>query len=197
VPSETSKSAKRRQSDPLFRDKVFVGDGIDIGSGNDGFSTHAYRFPRVASVRDWDMPDGDAQEMPGVEPCTYDFLHSSHSLEHMRDADQALARWIEIVKPGGYLAVTVPDWVLYEKCMWPSRFNPDHKASFTTTHPDAVMPHVKNVHRMCWRLRKAAKTVRVKLLVDGYPDGLPTFADATALPGVEAAIEFVLQKRSP
>jgi SAM-dependent methyltransferase len=196
VANEASKSAKRRATDPLFRDQVLVGHGIDIGAGSDGLSNHARRFPRIASVREWDLPDGDAQEMPGVEPCSFDFVHSSHSLEHMRDPYVALTRWLEIVKPGGHIVVTVPDWVLYEKCQWPSRFNPDHKAAFTTVYADGHYPHVHNVNRLCWRFRDRARTIRVKLLDDGYPEFLPWHQDATHLPHVEAAIEFILQRRA-
>lgn len=56
--------------------------------------------------------------------------NSSHCLEHLEDPLQALERWIEILKPGGFLYVVVPDYDLYEHCQWPSKFNSDHKWTF-------------------------------------------------------------------
>lgn len=41
-----------------------------------------------------------------------------------------LYRWIKLVKPGGYLVFSVPDWELYEGCRWPSLHNPDHKSAW-------------------------------------------------------------------
>jgi len=101
------------------------GSGIDIGAGRDPL--------RVAegTVRAWDMADGDAQLLVGVPDNHYDFVYSSHCLEHMRHVPEALANWIRVLKPGGYLYIVVPDYILYEKLVWPSRFNSDHKQSFS------------------------------------------------------------------
>ena len=58
---------------------------------------------------EWDLVNGvDAQHMAGVADNTYDWLHS-HCLEHIHDVDDAVINWIRIVKPGGYLVITVPD----------------------------------------------------------------------------------------
>jgi len=43
----------------------------------------------------------------------------------------ALLNWRCILKPGGFLYVVVPDYILYEKMNWPSLFNGDHKQSFS------------------------------------------------------------------
>ncbi|MBV5346213.1 MAG: methyltransferase domain-containing protein, partial [Rhodoferax sp.] len=74
-----------------------------------------------------------------------DFVHSSHCLEHMRDVREALKNWIRIVKPGGFLILTVPDEDLYEQGQWPSRFNTDHKWSFTIHKERSTMPSSINV----------------------------------------------------
>ena len=83
------------------------------------------------SCKNWDLPDGDAQYLAGVPDGTYDFLHSSHCLEHMVDPGIAMANWVRVVRGGGYLVITIPDEELYEHLHWPSRFNGDHKWSFT------------------------------------------------------------------
>ena len=55
----------------------------------------------MKSCRSWDLPDGDAQYMASIEDGLFDFVHSSHCLEHMQDPQTALANWIRILKPGG------------------------------------------------------------------------------------------------
>ena len=56
----------------------------------------------------------------------------------MRDPRSAIAQWWGLVKPGGVLFVIVPDEDLYEQGFWPSRFNCDHKWTFT------IAKHVKS-----------------------------------------------------
>jgi SAM-dependent methyltransferase len=118
-------------------DKYLKGDGIDIGAGNDPLRA------LTGTVRPWDMPDGDAQILAGVGANTFDFVYSSHCLEHMRDVPEALRNWIRVLKPGGWLYIVVPDYILYEKMTWPSRFNHDHKQSFSPIikRSDVVRPN--------------------------------------------------------
>lgn len=197
MPDEMSKSCKRRLRDPWWQ-QVFRGRGLDIGAGSDGFSRHAWKWPKVISVRDWDMPDGDAQTLPGVPDCSYDFVVSSHCLEHLHDPYAALVRWLEVTKPGGHVVVTVPDADLYEKGLWPSRFNPDHKRRFTLDYvlAESRLPDMVDVADLLYRVTAVQPhavgfvgQIRVP-----YPDNLPEDVDATSLPDVEAAIEFVLRK---
>jgi SAM-dependent methyltransferase len=106
-------------------DNFLKGNGIDIGCGPDPLRLEQ------GSVRPWDLPDGDAQLMTGVADGQLDFVYSSHCLEHMRDVPESLRNWARIVKPGGFLYVVIPDYILYEKMCWPSMFNSDHKQSFS------------------------------------------------------------------
>jgi len=136
---ETSKCHSARQKRGDF-EKYLRGSGIDIGAGNDPL--------RVVEglVRGWDVAEGDAQVMPGVPDGVYDFVYSSHCLEHMRDVPEALRNWVRIIKPGGHLYVVVPDYVLYEKITWPSRFNSDHKQSFSNTITRAAVVRPNHWH---------------------------------------------------
>ncbi|MBF0461497.1 MAG: methyltransferase domain-containing protein, partial [Magnetococcales bacterium] len=93
---EQSKAAKRRFNDGSFHNRWFVGHGIDIGGKPDPLAQHTNIFRGIDSVRIWDLQDGDAQLMAGVADEAYDFVHSSHCLEHMRDVDEALHNWIRI-----------------------------------------------------------------------------------------------------
>ncbi|HEY1921923.1 MAG TPA: class I SAM-dependent methyltransferase [Tepidisphaeraceae bacterium] len=121
---ETSKCYALRKARGDF-DNFLRGKGIDIGCGPDPLKVEN------GTVRPWDIPDGDAQIMPGVPDGELDFIYSSHCLEHMRDVPTTLHHWARIVKPGGFLYFVVPEYVLYEKMTWPSMFNSDHKQSFS------------------------------------------------------------------
>lgn len=125
--SETQKSygyRKERAWDDFFR-----GDGIDIGCGADPLKPEDW--DGCKSVRPYDMKDGDANTCDNIQDETYDFVYSSHCLEHMHDPEVALRNWIRITKRGGHIAFAVPHEIFYEKYNWPSRFNTDHKTSWS------------------------------------------------------------------
>ncbi len=127
---ESTKTGKYR--DPGFFARYFQGRTIDIGCGDDLV---------VANAEPFDMPQGDANEITRYRPAaSYDTVHSSHCLEHMRDVPKALAGWWELVKPGGFLIVVVPDEDLYEQGFWPSLFNGDHKATFRLRRSSSWSP---------------------------------------------------------
>ena len=127
---ETSKALIRRLQDTRYASTYFKGEGIDIGAGDDPIAKYAQQFPLMTGVKIWDQPDGDAQMMAGVADNTYDFVHSSHCLEHMRDPYETFDNWLRICKPGGHIIPTIPDEDLYEQGVWPSTHNPDHKMSW-------------------------------------------------------------------
>src|ERR1700746_1334791 len=109
---ETSKCYPRRRERGDFK-RYLTGEGIDVGCGDDPLRIEE------GSVRGYDRLDGDALYMTGVPGEGYDFVYSSHCLEHMRDVKLALTNWLRILKPGGILYVVVPDFELYEKRRWP------------------------------------------------------------------------------
>jgi predicted SAM-dependent methyltransferase len=121
---ETKKSETSRKEKQHFQ-LYLKGYGIDIGAGDD------ILVVENGSVDNWDLQNGDAQYMVGVDDNKYDFVYSSHCLEHMRSVEETLANWIRILKPRGYLYFTVPEYVLYEKMRFPSVYNPDHKNTFS------------------------------------------------------------------
>lgn len=102
------------------------GQGIDIGAGNDPL-----RIPN-GSVRTWDVNDGDAQHLATIPDESFDFVYSSHCLEHLQDVATALRNWVRVARRGGYLYIVVPDYLLYEKMTWPSMHNAGHLHSFST-----------------------------------------------------------------
>lgn len=192
---ECGKSVMRRLSDSNFLNRYFVGTGIDIGGAPDPLGIYRELFPRMGKVTVWDLDNGDAQFMEGVPDETYDFVHSSHCLEHMRDPAEALANWFRILKAGGHLVVTVPDEDLYEQGRFPSTFNRDHKATFTLFKERSWSPRSVSVMTLVAGLGAAADVKKLEQITTGYRYGLPR-VDQTLTPTGECAIEFVVRKRT-
>jgi SAM-dependent methyltransferase len=154
---ETGKRRAYRTETGWF-DKYLVGKGIDIGCGDD---------PVTPECRGWDLKDGDAQYMTGVEDETYDWVYSSHCLEHMVDPSIALQNWWRILKPGGHLIVLVPDEDLYEQGHWPPIFNNDHKSTWTIRKRESWSPVSRNLLDELEKLPKS-KVVSVQLHAQRY-----------------------------
>lgn len=134
MPNETSKTKK------IWTEKEWSylnGKGIDIGCGADPISNQALPF---------DFQDGDANQISKYFPeNTFDFVFSSHCLEHMINPYKALQEWFQILKPGGHLFILVPDEDLYEQGGFPSYFNDDHKWTFTLSKRKSWSPQSINV----------------------------------------------------
>jgi SAM-dependent methyltransferase len=181
---ETRKCGERRRREGYF-ETVFVGRGIDIGCGDD---------PVTEDCEHWDLPQGDAQELAGVEAETFDWVYSSHCLEHMRDARAALKRWWEVVKPGGHLLVVVPDEDLYEQGCWPSRYNGDHKHTFTVSKDLSWSPASINLAELVAELPNR-RVLWIRTCDNGY-DYSGGVWDRTGGPA-EAHIEVLVRKLPP
>jgi len=129
------------------------GHGIDIGCGPD---------PVLPTVDRFDLEHGDAGVITRFVQKRYDFVFSSHCLEHLADPKGAILEWFELVKPGGHLIVIVPDEDLYEQGSFPSVFNPDHKWTFTLAKEHSwsarsinVLELVKNLEKVGGELTSA------------------------------------------
>lgn len=114
----------------------FTGEGLDIGCGKDPIFENAQRFDQV---------HGDANHITKYIEKQYDYVFSSHCLEHMQDPKACIQEWYQLVKPGGYLIILVPDEDLYEQGCFPSRFNDDHKWTFTISKSRSWSPKSLNV----------------------------------------------------
>jgi SAM-dependent methyltransferase len=140
------------------------GDGIDIGCGAD---------PILEAVEPFDKEQGDANEITQFIKKRYDFVFSSHALEHMHDPYHAISEWFSLLKPGGYLVVLVPDEDLYEQGVFPSIFNADHKFTFTISKTSSWSPKSVNVFDLTQSL--PGKLISVKLQDIGYDRKLVKF----------------------
>lgn len=197
---ETSKSVFHKIRDPRYATRYLVGKGIDIGAGKDSIGQYFEFFPLMTSCTSWDMPDGDAQYMQTVENETYDFVHSSHCLEHMKDPKVALTNWLRILKPGGHLVCIVPDEDLYEQGVFPSTWNDDHKFTFTIYKKKSWCEKSINLLDLLKGLEEKVDILKVELMDATFRYKLDKFTkgnrfDQTTTPVGECSIEFILRKR--
>ena len=195
IPGATSISIQRRLFDARFATRWFAGIGLDIGGRTDSLAHFAELFPRIQKIVIYDMPQGDAQLLDNVDNDSFDFVFASHCLEHVRDPYEALGNWIRVVKPPGHLIIDVPDEDLYEQRNWPSKFNPDHKTSWTIDKESSWSPVSVNVLDLVRAVRGRARPLKIELIDHGYRYTLQNRGfDQTRTPTSEAAIEIVLQK---
>ncbi len=191
---ECSKSIQRRLHDPSFINRYFSGNGLDIGGKPDPLSLYSELFCRIKSVKTWDWEDGDAQYLKGLSDNKFDFVHSSHCLEHLVNPKEGLRNWLRVVRPDGYLILTVPDEDLYEQGVFPSTFNKDHKWTFTIMKSRSWSERSLNVVDLVRDLGDSAELVRLEQLSSNYRYNFPRY-DQTLSPVGECGIEFVIRKR--
>jgi SAM-dependent methyltransferase len=140
VAGETTKARNRRLRENFF-EKYCSGSGLDIGYGGDLICPNALG---------WDWEHGDAQYLNGLNNEQFDFVYSSHTLEHLQNPAEAIKNWFRVVKPGGFLILYIPHRDLYEKkSTLPSRFNPNHTAFFIIEkdEPPNTIGIVPLIHR--------------------------------------------------
>lgn len=189
---EASKSLKRRihehHSGGFQWLDVFKGDGIDIGAGDDPLP--------FEGCKPFDQGDGDANKLSEYfPPESQDYLHASHVLEHMNDPHDAIMDWMKVLKPRGCLVVTVPDVGAYERFVYPSVWNCDHKASFSMIYLGSSFPIHVHLPTFLEQLKDVVEVVLCRYVERNY-DWKHTDIDQTFDPenGCELWNEFVLRK---
>lgn len=165
-----------------------MGKGLDVGCGDDC----------ILGFTPFDQKDGDANKLSTYFPANhFDVLHGSHVLEHMHDPEAALRDWLRIVKPGGFIVQTVPDVGAYERFTYPSKFNPDHKSSWSMIYRGSGFPI--HVHLPTWleKFSDVAEVLLCRYVEENYDWKKPLSVDQTwdATAGVEIWNEFVLRKK--
>ena len=177
---ETYKSHNRREREGFFR-KYCQGNGLDVCYGSDLI---------VPDCSGWDIRNGDAQYLATIPDESFDFVYSSHGLEHMADVRVALKNWYRVVKKGGYLLIAIPHRDLYEKkSQLPSRWNGDHKHFFLIgkEEPPDTLDIVHEV-------KEALEDYDIKY-VKACDEG-HTITDPSIHSDGEYQIEIVIQKKS-
>lgn len=158
IPAETSKAYKRRLEEGFFK-RYIKGQGLDIGYGGD---------PLTPNVKGYDFEHGNALYLDGLKPYErFDYVYSSHCLEHMNDPRLALKIWWHRVKEGGYLIFTVPHRDLFEKQKTlPSSWNQDHKFLYMPEKHDP--PYTLGVRQLIKESLDNYKIIYVKVCDKGY-----------------------------
>jgi ubiquinone/menaquinone biosynthesis C-methylase UbiE len=134
------------------------------------------------------MEQGNAQTLKGLRDCSFDFVYSGHTLEHMEDPALALKNWWRVVTVGGYLILYVPHRDLYEKKKTlPSQWNPDHKHFFLPDHDDP--PDTLGLQQLIQKTISNYKVEYSRVCDEGYE----SFGNDTHSKG-EYSIEIVLKK---
>lgn len=191
---ECSKSIQRRLSDSNFIRRYFVGNGLDIGGKPDPLLLYKEFFPLMSEVRTWDWEDGDAQFLAGVADQTFQFIHSSHCLEHLVNPLEGLRNWLRVIREGGFMVITVPDEDLYEQGVFPSVFNRDHKWTFTILKQESWSKNSLNLLDIIRDLGPEVELLKIEQLSASYRFELPRF-DQTLTPIGECGIECIIRKR--
>jgi SAM-dependent methyltransferase len=104
----------------------------------------------------------------------------------MRDPRAALAQWWSLVKPGGVLFVIVPDEDLYEQGFWPSRFNADHKWTFTIAKRRSWSPVSVNLLDLAKSL-PGGEVLDIRLFDTGYDRQLQSNGQLAGTPAWRAS----------
>jgi SAM-dependent methyltransferase len=190
--NETSKAMRRRMIEDelgIFNwSQIIKGKGIDVGCGPDKvWDDNCIAF---------DQEQGDANKISEYFSDEFDYLHASQCLEHMHDPYAAMVEWLKIVRSGGHAIISIPDWTLYEGRVWPSRYNPDHKSTWSFTFEQSPSKHHVNIYKFLEMLSPHCYAKRVMLIDKNYnysisPNVDQTFEESN---GVEAFIEMVLCK---
>ena len=198
---ECRKAMLRRLHQPLFH-RILRGAVLDVGAGEDSIGKYKHFFPAIASVRDWNHSDGDGTDLEGIAPQTFHVVHSSHSLEHMRDPLTALRRWGEVTQIGGHVVVLVPDYIMYEHSKWPSE-NGEHNACFIS---DLALTRMDTVPGCIWDTallmdglnESGLALVRMERLESTFDFDADPLLDQTCFGSGagECAIEFVWRRVS-
>jgi SAM-dependent methyltransferase len=120
---ETLKNHRQREESGFY-DKWMRGYGLDIGYGK-GYDTV---LPTAIGIEQEQWVDG---KLPILDN-NYDYVYSSHCLEHINDWGNAIREFHRVLKIGGYCITIVPHMFLYEKKLQlPSLWNADHKVFYT------------------------------------------------------------------
>lgn len=176
--AETAKANARRRREGFFA-SYCQGEGLDIGYGGDLLAPNC---------RGYDIEDGNAQLLEGVEDETYDFVYSSHTLEHMADPAEALVNWWRVFKVGGFLLLYIPHRDLYEKRKTlPSNWNYGHRQFFLPYIDEP--PDTIGIVPLIARTLTGYELVYVKTCSEGH-----TITDPAIHSDGEYSIEVVLRK---
>ena len=113
-----------------FAHKMCKGVGLDIG-----YMKKDWKLRGAYGIDPTVDPTFDALNLPNAE---YDYIFSSHCLEHVDDWVAVLDYWRTMLKPGGILFLYLPH---YKQEYWRPWNNMKHKHIFT---PDIIRDYLQD-----------------------------------------------------
>lgn len=130
----------------------------------------------------------NAQYLEKIENEAYDFVYSSHTLEHMSDPAEALINWWRVVKPGGFLILYIPHRDLYEKkTTLPSNWNFGHRQFFLLDSDEP--PDTLGIIPLVSKCLHGVEIVYAKVCSEGH-----TITNPELHSDGEYSIEMVMRK---
>lgn len=193
---EAHKSTRRRWNEDAagafpWRKILSTGIGLDVGAKQ-------YDKIPLDNFQGFDLEQGDANRLSSYFPAeTFDCIHGSHVLQLMENPESALRDWFALLKPGGWMVQTVPDWGAYERFRWPSSLNPGHKSSWSMVYRGSLAPIHVFIPEFLQRFADMATIERSQYVENNYDWKLDPNVDQTLNEetGVECWNEFVLHKK--
>lgn len=175
-------------------DKYFTGVGVDIGCGDDPLDIKI--FKNIQNLIQYDVTNNinhDANKCDDLNNNDFDFVYSSHCLEHMIDPYVAFKNWIRICKPFGYLIVAVPHELFYEKYQWPSKFNIDHKTSWSF-EIESNLPKSINIINFLSKFSNDINIIKCESIIKYFD--FNRFQEDQTNENAICQIEFIVQKKN-
>jgi SAM-dependent methyltransferase len=106
------------------------GIGLDIG-----YSKNEWMLPGSIGI---DLGEYNAMNLP-KRVGGYDYIYSSHCLEHLDSWVDALSYWTNHIKPGGVLFLYLPD---FTQTYWRPWNNKKHKHIMDSVHISELLKHL-------------------------------------------------------
>ena len=143
-PSETSKIRE------VVWPWVKVGIGLDVGCGPDKIHPECTGVdlfdPNCTTLKPKDCPNtinGNAENLSAFKDGSFDWVYSSHCLEHLNNPNKAIAEMVRVLKPDGILILYLPYKYWFDK-IHPSQL---HKHQFV---PSDIRAMVKKYWPDMW-----------------------------------------------
>lgn len=99
------------------------GEGLDLGCGDEKITSNVIGVD-LRKLTNVDIV-GDATDLYMFEDNQFDYVYSSHFLEHLYDPVKALIEWRRVLKHNGYLILYLPHMDHYKE------YNPEHLQELT------------------------------------------------------------------
>lgn len=129
VGTESSKSWEQKKQSGFFT-KYMNGFGLEVGGRGYQQEVPEPILDTAISV-DLGYPGYNGIILPFPSD-SFDYVYSSHVLEHIESRANVIREWHRVLKVGGHLVIVVPHQFLYEKkASRPSKWNGDHKIFYT------------------------------------------------------------------